>query len=385
MAQKSERPSVDGRRSAQNSGTFDYQDNTTTTDQNAQVVPRAVRDVAGFAQVPHAVTLDARLSDGAYRLYVLLHMYWQQKDLCWPGLERLAADLRHSTRTVTRHMAELERAQLVRRGRLYGHAARTWRVVAGDQDSDQDQDSEPARAARPATPAPAPQLERTCECDKNGAFDSDKNGATEEQQEKNNNVVVESKRRKKKNEPEPLTDDQLDALDALMQLGFEPESAAEKYARRHEPASIRAWCRYADRRRLGAAYVRKRLDAGDAPPDAGDWQDHDQDHDRAGDGATAGELVGHWLERVAAPPDAMQVLWQQAHQTMCSQTTMATAATYFTGLTLVQLDIDSGTATVGHRDALKLDFVAGVLRPIVQRAIESAAQRPVQLSFELVA
>lgn len=382
MAQKSERPSVDGRRSAQNSGTFDYQDNTTTTSQTAQQLPDAVRDVAGFAQVPHAVTLDARISDGAFRLYSLLHLYAQQKAVCWPGLARLASDLQCGPATVKRRFTELERVRLVRRARRYGHSSLTW--LLADAEQDQDQDGEPARAAQPAAPAPAPQLERTCEQLKNEPFDQLKNEPTEEQQEKNNNVVVESKRRKKKNEPEPLTDDQLDALDALMQLGFEPESAAEKYARRHEPASIRAWCRYADRRRLGAAYVRKRLDAGDAPPDAGDWQDHDQDHDRAGDGATAGELVGHWLERVAAPPDAMQVLWQQAHQTMCSQTTMATAATYFTGLTLVQLDIDSGTATVGHRDALKLDFVSGVLRPLVQRAIDGAAGRPVQLAFSVL-
>lgn len=55
------------------------------------------------------------------------------------------------------------------------------------------------------------------------------------------------------------------AFAALQDLGMVPDSLARQYARADPDTALR-WAEYARREGLGAAYVRKRLEAGDRPP-----------------------------------------------------------------------------------------------------------------------
>jgi hypothetical protein len=64
-----------------------------------------------------------------------------------------------------------------------------------------------------------------------------------------------------------LNQEQTAAFDALIEIGFTPEGDARRYAMR-DPERAAAWAEYARRENLGGGFVRKRLDAGDDPPEA---------------------------------------------------------------------------------------------------------------------
>jgi hypothetical protein len=57
-----------------------------------------------------------------------------------------------------------------------------------------------------------------------------------------------------------------EAVEALTNAGFQPRSDAQAYARR-DPEAARAWAIYARNQNLSGGYIRKRLDAGDPPPE----------------------------------------------------------------------------------------------------------------------
>ena len=80
----------------------------------------------GWAMIYHVLTLDQDLSDGAFRLYVLLLMYARQADGCWPGRERLAKDLGASVPTVDRRLSELVKKGLITRQQRLNRTAMTW-------------------------------------------------------------------------------------------------------------------------------------------------------------------------------------------------------------------------------------------------------------------
>ncbi|MDY7076992.1 MAG: helix-turn-helix domain-containing protein [Chloroflexota bacterium] len=79
----------------------------------------------GWAQVYHVLTLDKELSDGAFRLYVLLLKYARQSGGCWPGVERLAQDLGKTKSTIKARLAELAERGLVTRERRFGASSIT--------------------------------------------------------------------------------------------------------------------------------------------------------------------------------------------------------------------------------------------------------------------
>jgi predicted transcriptional regulator len=82
---------------------------------------------AGYAMVYHVVTLDTDLSDGSFRLYVLLLRYARQAERCWPGVDRLAQDLGRGRRTVKRYLGELTDSHLItREQRGLGQTAMTY-------------------------------------------------------------------------------------------------------------------------------------------------------------------------------------------------------------------------------------------------------------------
>ena len=62
-----------------------------------------------FTTTEYAVMLCPKLSDGAVRLYWLLRHYCRDKEVCFPGQERLAGQLVTSIARVRRLLRELER------------------------------------------------------------------------------------------------------------------------------------------------------------------------------------------------------------------------------------------------------------------------------------
>ena len=81
---------------------------------------------AGWATAYHAMTLDDRISDGAYRLFMVYEMHAQQKDSCFPGRKRLAAMLKCSEPTISRYNTELENAGYITRQRRIGTSSMTY-------------------------------------------------------------------------------------------------------------------------------------------------------------------------------------------------------------------------------------------------------------------
>jgi len=62
---------------------------------------------AGFAALPYLILRDLRLSMGARLAYAVLLMYAWQEGSCFPGQERMAADLGVSPRNLRRYLTEL--------------------------------------------------------------------------------------------------------------------------------------------------------------------------------------------------------------------------------------------------------------------------------------
>ena len=67
----------------------------------------------GFTQVPNFILRDARLSIGAKLTYTMFLSYAWHNDLCFPGQERLAADMGMSVPSVSNFIAELAAHALV--------------------------------------------------------------------------------------------------------------------------------------------------------------------------------------------------------------------------------------------------------------------------------
>ena len=85
----------------------------------------------GFAQVAHAMALDPELSDGAYRTFSIYLMYAHQKEICWPGRERMATDRSKSEATLKRYTQELVRLGYITRKRKMNQS---WLTIIEDVD-----------------------------------------------------------------------------------------------------------------------------------------------------------------------------------------------------------------------------------------------------------
>lgn len=68
---------------------------------------------AGFTQIPNQVLRRADLPPGAKLTYMVLLSYAWQKDSCYPGQDRLAADMGVSERSVVTYLKQLQKARLV--------------------------------------------------------------------------------------------------------------------------------------------------------------------------------------------------------------------------------------------------------------------------------
>jgi DNA-binding transcriptional regulator YhcF (GntR family) len=69
--------------------------------------------------------ITSNISDGSYRLYILLQsMCYGDKITCYPSIKFLAISLGRSTRTINRYIKELEKYNLIvkkRRGSISNH------------------------------------------------------------------------------------------------------------------------------------------------------------------------------------------------------------------------------------------------------------------------
>ena len=97
---------------------------------NPLIFQDAVEDM-GFAMIYHIVTLDTRVTDGAYRLYALLLKFARNKR-AWPGIARLAKDLGCSEPTIQRRLLNLINVGLITRERRFATSTLTWVMNLGD-------------------------------------------------------------------------------------------------------------------------------------------------------------------------------------------------------------------------------------------------------------
>ena len=67
----------------------------------------------GFTQVPNFILRNADISIGAKTIYSLLLSYAWHNDLCFPGQDRLAADVGMGIASVNRFIKELEACSLI--------------------------------------------------------------------------------------------------------------------------------------------------------------------------------------------------------------------------------------------------------------------------------
>lgn len=69
---------------------------------------------SGFTKVPNALLRSSKLSPAAKLTYAMLLSYAWQNDFCFPGQERLAADIGVSDRSVRTYLKELEAKGLLK-------------------------------------------------------------------------------------------------------------------------------------------------------------------------------------------------------------------------------------------------------------------------------
>lgn len=207
------------------------------TEETGKIRFRRAVDALGFGMIYHVLTLDRELSDGAFRLYALLVMYARQSGGCWPGIERLAADLDVSQPTVKRRIAELVDRGLVTRDRRYGRSSVTWL-----------EDLEPLYYDRLKNEL----FEQP--------FDQLKNDTTEEQAEK-----------KKQDAAAVLSEQQQQALDLLLTVPRMDGATARQLVRTCDLAEVAGWVAEGLRAKVDnpAALVVARLRAGEPAPPVG--------------------------------------------------------------------------------------------------------------------
>jgi hypothetical protein len=67
----------------------------------------------GFTQVPNFILKNPNISLGAKVTYAMLISYGWHNDFCFPGQDRLAADMGMSRSRTTEFVSELEKANLI--------------------------------------------------------------------------------------------------------------------------------------------------------------------------------------------------------------------------------------------------------------------------------
>lgn len=94
----------------QDNGQFFYVTEYGDDDLEIRVEQESVVDKLGYLIVYHAITLDNRISHGAFRLYCLYHYWAHEKRKAWPTLKTIAKHLNVTRPTVIAYNKELEAA-----------------------------------------------------------------------------------------------------------------------------------------------------------------------------------------------------------------------------------------------------------------------------------
>ncbi len=88
-------------------------------ERNIEAVGGDVLTVKGYTQVPNHILVSDQLSPGAKLAFAMLLKYMWQNDYCFPGQDRLAADMgvtRQSANTYIQELRREEFIQVTRRG-----------------------------------------------------------------------------------------------------------------------------------------------------------------------------------------------------------------------------------------------------------------------------
>jgi predicted transcriptional regulator len=217
----------------------------------------------GFAQVPHVITFDSRVSDGALRLYLVLLKYAQQKDKCWPGIERLAKDLDKSEPTVERRLAELvEHGLIDRNQRGHGLTALTRIEDVGlIYNSINDDVSGSIRDDAPSNPIRSDEAVRPITNDEASSIKSDEGQAPSK--------VMDKEHEEKETDMDGggYTDIG-QSLQMLLEFGVH-QSMAKHLVERCDRTSIERWIRYTEQAaglHSPVAFLVSRLKAGEPVP-----------------------------------------------------------------------------------------------------------------------
>src|ERR1051325_9769208 len=82
-------------------------------ERNIELVGGDVLTVKGYTQAPNHVLVSDRLSPGAKLAFAMLLKYMWEKDYCFPGQERLAADMGVTRQSANTYIQELQREQFI--------------------------------------------------------------------------------------------------------------------------------------------------------------------------------------------------------------------------------------------------------------------------------
>ena len=82
-------------------------------DRNIDLVGGDVLTIKGYTQVPNHVLVSSRLSPGAKLAYAMLLKYAWQNDYCFPGQDRLAADMGVTRQSANTYIQELQREEFI--------------------------------------------------------------------------------------------------------------------------------------------------------------------------------------------------------------------------------------------------------------------------------
>lgn len=170
-----------------------------------------------------------------------------------------------------------------------------------------------------------------------------------------------------------LAPEQKDALDALQALGFQPASAARRYAQAYDPAQVVGWVRYAQAQGLGPGWVRKALDAGEPAPVE---EPAGEPEEAPAELATPRQTEA---ERLGVDPQAL-AKWRQVLANLSGRIDPATFNTWLKGS--IPLSWENGQAVIGVRSGWAVGWLANRLTTTIEQAAAQVAGGPVAVTFE---
>lgn len=319
----------------------------------------------GFTQVDNGILRDATLSRLARLAYALLRSYGWQDESTYVGEERLASDLGVHRTTVARAMRELVKRCLVERRRRRNGAGWTSSLttfterVSGGARGD----------AQTATAASFPVVQdETGITDAVGAVLAQFGGVlapeTSVCSTSATYVCSTSATRQRHSTTKTqnhggvvLTQEQEQVRDALTALGF---NGATSYVLKHgDVGALMARVEYAQAHGLGSGWVRDEA----KHPLAG--VEVRRDVGRESETARVMRLMAENVEELLtasrereeeATSGELRSTWCRVRDALRATVTAGAWTKYFDRLELVELG--DGRATVAHRDAYALDFVA---------------------------